>query len=209
MPATIPRDRVRIAADSVRAGTVIDNLTGKSPEIWRGADMQFEIGVFFNGTLATDISNIASITVELKSPTNPSGPALVAVVVPAANLTSDVTSVNWRNQTAQHCIAQFTADDTNFDLDGALSASLWLVIGVTTADAEALYFPIGVGLITVRESGFSRGDTQISLVTPPVRVAELLVQCPDNNLWYYIVPRNINGVMTPSIEPMNADEGLS
>ena len=99
---------MRIAANAASYGNLIDALTGKSPEVWRAEDMQFEIGIFYGSDIAVDVSNIASLTIEIKDVSNPAGSALVSKVVDFADMTASVDLPAWKAQTAAHATVKFS-----------------------------------------------------------------------------------------------------
>ena len=62
----LTNQRLRLAVDTAQMGAINDVITGASPMFWNGVDLQFELA-FFRGAALADITNLASITIDLKT----------------------------------------------------------------------------------------------------------------------------------------------
>ena len=210
MPATIERNRIRSALDHIlsRNRTLTDVLTSADLALWHAEDVQLEIALFSNGTIADDISNFDSITPEIKDPANLLGAPLFTLdalktgsVAPQVDLDPSVSLANWNDGTEQHAVFVLSAADTNLELAGASAKDFTLFFWGNTNDTPARRIPLGKSPITVRDSGY--GDLAAITVNPPgarMSASKLQVLNQDDGLYYDLVLRNQNGVPTTSIE---------
>ena len=148
---TLTRKRIRLGIDADKGDLVKDQLTGATPELWRGNDVQFEIGILWN-SLVADISNLADITLTLRV-----GDALGALaaqkVVEAAEFNLALTDAEWNGKSAQHALIPLTAAETNLDLGGTKEKTFHLVVDARTTDNPARTITLGVSSLKVREDG--------------------------------------------------------
>jgi hypothetical protein len=150
MSVICSRERIRIAVDASKQMSPLDALTGQTPDFWRGDDLQLELGLFW-GTVLSDVSNIASLTVEFKPNANRTGTPLMAKTVYEFDTAVDGTS--WSNESRQHVVVPFTATETALDMNGAVQMTLWCVIHALTKDEPARRIVWGAGPITISEPG--------------------------------------------------------
>jgi len=152
--SVISRRRIRFAADiaAKTSDPMEDIYTGDTPELWRGNDAQFEVGIFFNETLQTDISNIATITLDVKSTSDRDGDPLITATLQAADLDDTLDSETWADGTKQHALFTFTGDETNIELDGN-DDDCWLIISYTTTDNPGRSITIQHTIIKIVEDG--------------------------------------------------------
>ena len=100
--ATITRQRIRFAGDSVRFDGPRDKLRTAMPVFWRGNDLQFEVAVFENDLLQ-DISNLTQLTLEIKAlgsdgvPPDPTATALMSKSVDAVDMNNSLTLTQWND----------------------------------------------------------------------------------------------------------------
>ncbi len=148
---TLPRHRIRIAADATSFDSPVEAQRNLTPAFWRGADLQFEFGLFHNDTLI-DVSNLATLTVEVKPLAQDNGaPAdgttpLMSNTVTTFDNTLDLFT--WADSSKAHATVPFTAAET------ALEPGLyWLVVTATTTDNPAHGITFTAGRIEVLQSG--------------------------------------------------------
>lgn len=157
MTAILARKRIRLLADqSTRSSDqMLDILTGATPELWRGNDVQFEVALAVGGTLLTDISNIASLTLEVKSSSNRSGDPLMTKTLDAAELTPGLSQEDWDGLDAvnAHAVVTFTGAETNIDTGADNTESTWLVIGVVTNDTPGRHITMQATTLAIVEDG--------------------------------------------------------
>jgi len=155
--STLARRRIRLKIDAAQATSeqFKDVNTSKTPELWKGNDVQFEIGMFFNDALITDISNIASLTVKVKATTDKTGDALMTKTITSL---STITAENWTDGAAQHALVEFASADTNIP-----EGTYWMVVYVLTNDAIAREITLGCAAFKISEDGSNgRADSQAS-----------------------------------------------
>ncbi len=155
MPVSYPKRRVRIKLDvSNPDTTMIDVLTGASPKLWRGRDVRFEIGVFY-GEDVIDVSAWELFSLSIKPVTDRGGAAL------ASKSTSDInaalTADDWEDQTSQHFVIEFTADEMLLDMDGNDDKQFWAVIPGTSVEGASETF--GCGAMTLVDDGTTGGTS--------------------------------------------------
>ena len=161
---TLQRKRIRIAADAAKRATdsVIDIFSGSTPGLWVGNDVQFEIGLFLDAELIADISNIASLTLEVRPSADRTQPPLMQKTVLAADLDGTVDSAAWLAKTKQHALVSFTGQETNLAIIGSTMAC-WLVIGVVTNDSPGRVITIQGGTITFYQDGIGSAGSPPTL----------------------------------------------
>lgn len=139
-------------------GQTVNVLTGAVPAFYGGSDVQFQLGFFQNlGTAPTiggigsnalglDLSNVASVQLDIKDPNSYfSAPSLFTLVVPAASFQTPgvIVNANWQsgfttpapaasNPSWQNLFVNMTNQASNFNFQ--VNRSLVLVLsGITTA----------------------------------------------------------------------------
>jgi len=155
--STLSRKRIRLLADqSTRTSDKIsDVLTSSTPELWRGNDVQFEIGLAINEVIRDDISNLASVSLTLRRG-SAAGAELVTKSVAAAQLT-DISQAQWTAGTHQHALVVLTREETAWTLTGS-SENLWLVVSQATNDAPGRDLTIQHTILKFVEDGTGTGD---------------------------------------------------
>jgi len=121
----------------------------RTPEIWRGTDWQLQLGVF-QGDTPYDLSQVESLTVEIRDNSNRTAAAYVSKTVAAADITNTITLENWTSGAAQHCSVDFTDEETSLDLGGNEKVYL-LAIGVIATDGKRT--TLGTTILKVKEDG--------------------------------------------------------
>ncbi|NUO80332.1 hypothetical protein HUU05_09675 [candidate division KSB1 bacterium] len=154
---TLTRKRIRLGIDADKGDLVKDQLTGATPELWRGNDVQFEIGILWN-SLVADISNLADITLTLRA-TDALGDLAAQKSVAAVEF-STLTDATWADKTAQHVLIPLTADETNLALgSGVKEKTYHLVVDARTTDSPARTITLGVTTLKLREDGAGSAGT--------------------------------------------------
>jgi hypothetical protein len=154
MPPTLTRKRIRLQVFADQDSAIKDYLTGATPVLWRGNDVQIELGIFF-GAEVVDVTNIASVTVEAKeSQTSPTSPVISKLV---DDLNAALTLATWQDGTGAHAVIPLTATETNIDLDGAAEKSFWLTVSAITTDAYAI--TLGTSYLQIREDNAGTAGT--------------------------------------------------
>ncbi|MDR2981988.1 MAG: hypothetical protein LBV12_07040 [Puniceicoccales bacterium] len=145
---------IRMFCDITRTSGLTNILTSTSPVSWRSSALEFQIGLAFNNQIFTDISTIASITLEIKplsatggAPTPETEP-LMSKTIPSDQL-NQITQQGWSNGTQQHAAIRFTATEANIS-----PGKKWLVVSVDTFEAGGP-FTATAGFIEVPEDGYN------------------------------------------------------
>lgn len=138
-------------------------LTGKAPAFWNGNNLGIEFALLdaSGATVQTDFSNVASVTVEIK--TNQSTDSLLASkTIAVADLNTALDQAGWDAGTAQHGTATFAASETRLISSGT-TLTAWLVISYLTTDSPADQVTVYGGPITIIQDNSPSGG---SVVTP-------------------------------------------
>jgi len=146
--------RIRIGVNFRSRDPITDLLTSKAPELWLGTDVRFEHG-FLDGTvLSDDISNLASVTLEVFASTR-TGLPYMAKTISADALLEALTQEQWDGGAPEHAHAvfEFTAAETSLPMAGKLSADFWLVVSCLTNNGTAKRYTLGAGKITFMQDG--------------------------------------------------------
>jgi hypothetical protein len=173
---TIARHRLRIAPDIKIHTAATDLVAGTTPLIWRGTDVQIEVGLFYAGVLQTDISNIASLHLQIFDGSR-TGNALVTKTILAAELIGTLTAENWTSGTADKYHALFTLAyaDTQLPLDGngttQQKKTFWAVIHAVTTDATARRLTWGGFNLEVEEDSAQNDLDVVPLAAPTFRIS--------------------------------------
>lgn len=166
--------RIRLAPDSsARTGTFMEEVrSSATPELWRGNDVVFEIGLHFNAALITDISDVASLTLDVKpSKTDRTGAAVMSKTLQAAALDGTITAEQWTAGTHQHAEIPFTAAETNLDPGTDNEEAYWLVISVITTAGKSI--TLQATILTLVEDGTGTADPPPSLASPYVTLEQV------------------------------------
>ena len=113
----LTNQRLRLAVDTAQMGAINDVITGNSPQSWNGVDLEFELA-FFRGAALADITNLASITVDLKTSLDKTSLPLWSKTLGSGSFNSSLTLDAWNAGAATDCHAliSFTAAETNLFL---------------------------------------------------------------------------------------------
>ena len=156
---------IRLALDAASNAPALDAITSESPVLWRGNDVTFQLGLFQAGTLI-DPSNLASVTLEVKSATDRGGPSLMRATVAEASFNVALTADNWANNAGQHVSVGFAGSATALDLGGLTEATFWVTVFGLTASTPAARITLGYTTLRVIEDGST--DTGLTSPVPTV-----------------------------------------
>jgi hypothetical protein len=172
MSTSYTRQRIRIAFDVTKQTANIDKITGETPRIWRGNDIVFEIAAFYGNPLSDastliDVSNIASLTLEVKPFATRTGGSVMTKTITSADINTALTTAQWNADSAQHASIVFTNLETAPDLgSGTTEANYWLVVSVITNDSPGREITWGYTTLTIEEDG--NGSATSPTPSPPV-----------------------------------------
>jgi hypothetical protein len=173
---TIARHRLRIAPDIKIHTAATDIVSGSTPLIWRGTDVQVEVGLFYAGVLQTDISNIASLHLQIFDGSR-TGNALVTKTILAAALVGTLTANDWSAGTPDKYHALFTLSyaDTQLPMDGSGTTqqkkTFWLVIHAVTTDGTSRRMTWGGCNLEVEEDAAQNDLDVVPLAAPTFRIS--------------------------------------
>ncbi|HSI83907.1 MAG: hypothetical protein ACAI35_04375 [Candidatus Methylacidiphilales bacterium] len=152
---TFNRKRIRLRVDGDQDEKFQDALTSATPVLWRGNDVQIELGLFFGGLVADDISNLTSVTLEAKLSQVSAEPPVISKTVSVFDNT--LTLETWTDKSKQHAVIPLTAAETNLSLSGATEKTYWLTVSAVTSAGYAI--TLGVSSLLVREDNAGTAGT--------------------------------------------------
>lgn len=151
MSTTLQRQKIRIAADAASFDSPVDAVTRCKPRWWRGGDLEFDLGVFFNGTVV-DVTNLASITLEVRAmgakgavPAETDAPLIGKTVT---SFDDTLNADSWADGSKQHAVVALTAAESNIAAGAA-----WLSIFAITNDNPGRIITLCAGPVQVMEDG--------------------------------------------------------
>ncbi len=156
---TLGRTRLRLATDLAVFDAPLDILRRTTPQFWRGNDLQFELALFFNGTLLS-VSNLASLTLEVRplgangGPPDPSFTPLMGATISSFDDTT--TLEDWHSGAKQQAVVAFTAAQSNIAAGAA-----WLSIFAITKDTPGRVITLCAGPVRVLEDGAGLATTPL------------------------------------------------
>lgn len=167
MSIQITSDRVRLAIVQTDKSAIEDFISGNTPTWYNGNDLQFEIGFFTDLSFGAldDISNIDSITLQIKPLTNKSGAAVMAATLASGDLNDALTLGQWNanDPTLAQAIITFVNGVTNINLNGLDQQNFWMVISAVLTNGSKV--TLATGQVTIVESGFATAVPSF-VVTP-------------------------------------------
>jgi hypothetical protein len=148
--STLARRRIRLKLDAAKrtAYRFEDVKATATPELWKGNDVQFEIGVHW-GDVLQDVSNLASITLTIRESTV-AGAVLATKTLSSGDLDNTLTAETWADDTNQHALIPFTGTEMEI-----AAGAHWLVVSVTTTDSPGRSITLGASTILIAEDGTS------------------------------------------------------
>lgn len=187
--------QIRLAVSTRSSPPVppVDADTGETPQIWRGEDVDFALGIFDAAGFPVVLSNLFALEIDIfpwpipatkpntnqgyapysfqPFPTVPPAPLLTKTIL-AADLTDIITSRDWENGTDQNAIASFSFTELSaLNLGGRQSASFGFVVKGITASGKKIFY--GGGPLTVFEGG--DGTIYLPNTIAPVEIPEFTV----------------------------------
>lgn len=213
---------VRLAFNAEQIpGSALDVNTNASPVIWRGTDVSFQIGLFYDG-LPIDVSAYNALKLEVKPNTVDGrvGSALMSKTVSSPDNT--LTKENWAAGTAQNGVFTFSNTETLLDLGGQQSATFWLVVSATTSGGNTV--TLGSATLTIYEDGAGLGGpapsqidayytktdadallaAKLSAALSNLRATtdqRAVVYCPDTGKWHALYVALQNGIPALALDP--------
>lgn len=153
MPAIFKFRRLRLPQDLGSFEQFVDQLTGSTPDMWRGNGYRVEVGVFVDLQGSAPESDLAvvdvvgseyeSLTIEVKLTATTVGNLMAKTV---SIFDNTLTAETWNDFTKSHAAVEFTAEETNI-----AAGSYHMVVSVLTTDGEPI--TLGVSTLRVREDG--------------------------------------------------------
>jgi len=138
---------IRVAADTTSKDNILDLNTAAEPQAWWARDLTLQVSVFAGANLL-DVSDLTSVTVSLKDPTNLDGTPLVTKVITTFDNTT--TTATWNAGTQQHFAVAFTADDLSFALTSGQRVVHLSMVAITNTGQTGT---ICVGTMAVLDDG--------------------------------------------------------
>lgn len=211
MSTVLPRKRIRLKCDASKETTfkVKDIVTNATPELWRGNDVQFELGIFHNDVLK-DVSNIATLSVVIRKD-SVSGELLASKTISAGELDNSLNDTTWADGSKQHVLVAFTGEELNI-----AAGNHWLAIGFVTNDSPGRALTIAVTTLKIAEDGIGTESTAQAVdgTAYTKEVADARFQQrhadgasiqfvngqhpylynSDDSLWYPLVVKTVDGI---------------
>jgi hypothetical protein len=135
-----------------------DAKTSQVPKLWRGNDVQFEIGVFYGNDIMS-IEDLASMTLQVRD--GRTGTVQMSKTIDAADMDNTLDADTWEDESKQHALISFTGAETSLSLgsSGETSKDLWMVVAAQTTNTPAREITLAAGTFTIEEDGYGTGDT--------------------------------------------------
>lgn len=194
--------RIRIFANRQTKRVRIDVLTDDVPHLLKPSNLQVELALFDDDgeTLSADLDDLNQITLTIKEGNPRTGPTLMQKTVTAVNLNTALTLEEWNAEAASDCHAlfEFTAPETNLDLDTQNEVSYYLVLSGLSTSTPVKELAIANGPIRIEESGINE-DPPPDVSSPGFYTADesdaryLLAA---NNARLYFTDGDPNGVVS-------------
>ncbi|MFH0878551.1 MAG: hypothetical protein V2A34_02450 [Lentisphaerota bacterium] len=160
MAVLIEPYRLRFQMNPLSHEMMVCKIQGTTPKIWRGIEIDIEIGLYKNATEFVDsITNIVKVIMDICPNNNRSGGSLVQKEILVADMTGSLTEVNWLAGAAANCHAKFTltATETTFDFTNQTNnmLDLWMVFHAVY-DTDK-FITLGATKLTVEEDSAQLG----------------------------------------------------
>lgn len=196
------RQRVRVAVDLALKkgpGAIVDVISGESARFARGAAVQIEVGLLYNGKII-DISNISAVTCEIKQINDPDATLAMTKTIGSTSMNPALTDADWATGEADKAHFAFTwlSTETVDSVFGtpAKSQDAWLVLWGFTNDAGADKDVFGVGTVNTFDAGVSG-----SVVAPPASQNGITLDQLSAYLQDYLKKINDPGVTCTFVSP--------
>jgi hypothetical protein len=138
---------IRIQADTTSKENILDLNTSAEPQAWWARDLTMQVGIFAGQTLL-DVSDLQSVTVSIKDPSNLDGSPLVSKTITTFDNTT--TALTWTAGTQQHFTVAFTADELSFTLTNGQRLVHLAMVAITTGGQTGT---VCVGTINIIDDG--------------------------------------------------------
>lgn len=157
--------RLKIDLDSLDS---FKDINGRTPVMWNGADVEFQVAFFRGNVLVDDIANYATISLAVKAMNaTPDTAPYMEETVSSANITTGMTLAQWNAGTHQHASFRFSAAESTLPLAGAAAVNFWMVVYGTLTDAAQ--FTAGCTVLQVKEDRINpatQGPVQAGNIIP-------------------------------------------
>lgn len=147
----------RIALVPSRIGVLFATTSGQGPKLYKGAGVDFAFAFFDELGALMDISNIADLTLHVKTAGTPSGAPLILSTIGSEAINRTLTAAEWNAGTACHALFSILGSAT-----GIAAATYDMTISGHTLDAPGDPDVWGVAQVQVIDAGIS------NLTSPPV-----------------------------------------
>lgn len=200
MSLSLSAQRVRIACDPLSHDGLTCRLQGSTPKVWRGTDVDIEVGLYWDGAFVDTLTGITSLHLDILPGSDRDG----APLLQAADASLDtISEVEWTGNTASKFHGKFslTRAQTQFDMTDAADnvLSLWMVVHALMATGA--YITVGAGQLLVEEDGAQNGLAVVTSPSPAARLVdgELQLLNADTGTWHTVVVRGQPGAEYLSI----------
>lgn len=123
-----------------------------SPEWYRGIALRVECAVF-EAAAISDLSAVSSLTMSVRiSREDTTSAALMSQTIAAASFTT-CTAPQWLAGTHEHVAFEFTAAETNIDLQSGAKLEVYVVFKALLTDGEEVIVGTGRGLVVEANAG--------------------------------------------------------
>jgi len=144
--------------------------TARTP---RGCDANLSLALFAKNQVL-DLSNVASLKLEIADGNAPTSARLVSKTIVAASITPFVSKDQFAAGTAAHAVVNLTGDELNPDIGGASAKQYTIILsGVTSAGTKLFY---GSGDFVIYEDGNSDNANPPPAITQPTYLTTAQVQ---------------------------------
>lgn len=205
MSTSLTRRRLRFKADSGIHNPVVNILTGAQPVIWRGTNVQIEVGIFTGGVFVDTFTNIDQIVLEIHTSGTRNSVPLLQKILPATSITTTLTEVQWNTGSLYHAVFELDDSETQFEFDSNAqynSQKFWLAIEAITK-TDAYHITLCGCELTVEEDGLNNGLSVVTSSDPAYRLnnGELQLWNPNQSAWHSIFINGTAGNETIAIGP--------
>lgn len=199
---TVEYNTIRIGFDlekSLAPRTV--EADGADPLVWRGTNVRFEVGLLKDDQIIDDISNLASVTLEVFEKNAIGGTPKLQKVVSAGSLDNSLDQESWEDGSKQHANFDFTDVETNLDSPGSTYQTAWedefylVVSGVTSGGSKITY---GYALLKFREDGTGSG------ASAPLNDPNYYTMAQVDAMFLALTGGTLTGFLTAHADPTSA-----
>ncbi len=162
--------KLRLKCNWRSHAAMVDIITNTAPLIWRGNDLDIQIGLFDGDAIHDDLSTVTSVIVELHQDRSATIGALWQKVSGTDFSLTACTQTNWDNGTGQHAVVPVTAVQTNVDMTGHTNyrKSFWLVVHVVLTSGKKKTY--GFTMLEIEEDSAQLGLAPIGTTSGNARM---------------------------------------